>query len=577
MEKEMINFILENELSIFNRSKSELTVKKESEGIFKTKDAKSIHTKTIGKIAEGFVFSDTRNLIDFFNITADLNEVHRRQEFFKLVEKNLDNGFLNLIKMPEKKWKPKYGVVVVTEDEKTLIELKKIDVPVKFISTSDDVESLENYDLVQVIECEESRMALERLPQSVFVRNISEVYLERYLEILSGWKNNLNLLEANKTNAEISGIITKLKEMLKLIDEKETNKINRDEVEGKLEEMNENIADKMKTLSISGQAMFDMMSKGILSKEIIDLIDKEIESSGIDEGVFEKKLPLTIDEKELNKLLKEQDSNEFVDFAENLRRNSSKLREVPKKIKELEVSLLLLDFYSGISKFIKEDNIFHENSKEFSIYGSKNLFLDKPQPISFSLDNKNRCSILTGANSGGKTTLLEHIIQLISLSQIGLPVSGKVNVPLFSEVYYFAKNKGSISKGAFETLLTQMSKIKPKEGNVIILADEIESVTEPGVAGKIVCATAEYFIKLGCFLIIATHLGKEIQANLPAGARIDGIEAKGLDENYELIVDHNPVLGKLANSTPELIIEKMAKSKENKNDYIDFIFEWVKK
>ena len=129
---------------------------------------------------------------------------------------------------------------------------------------------------------------------------------------------------------------------------------------------------------------------------------------------------------------------------------------------------------------------------------------------------------------------------------------------MFSEVYYFAKNKGSASKGAFETLLSQMSQIKTGE-KTIILADEIEAVTEPGVAGKIISATADYFISKGCFLVIATHLGHEIKDSLPAFSRIDGIEAKGLDENNELIVDHNPVLGRLAHSTPELIVEKMAK------------------
>jgi dsDNA-specific endonuclease/ATPase MutS2 len=147
-------------------------------------------------------------------------------------------------------------------------------------------------------------------------------------------------------------------------------------------------------------------------------------------------------------------------------------------------------------------------------------------------------------------------------------------MPIFSEVYYFAKNKGSISKGAFETLLTQMSKINPGK-QTLILADEIESVTEPGVAGKVLCATADYFIKKGCFLVIATHLGQEIYKNLPSGARIDGIEARGLDENYELIVHHNPILGKLAHSTPELIIEKMARSKQS--DYISFVFESLRK
>src|SRR3989344_3193053 len=158
--------------------------------------------------------------------------------------------------------------------------------------------------------------------------------------------------------------------------------------------------------------------------------------------------------------------------------------------------------------------------------------------------------------------------------QLGLPVSGNISIPLFSEIYYFAKNKGSMNKGAFETLLMQMSGIKPGK-RTLILADEIESVTEPGVAGAIVCASADYFIKQGCFLVIATHLGKEIQKNLPKYARVDGIEAKGLDDRYELIVDHNPVIGRLANSTPELIVKKMANS--YKTDYFEFLYNFLNK
>jgi len=147
-------------------------------------------------------------------------------------------------------------------------------------------------------------------------------------------------------------------------------------------------------------------------------------------------------------------------------------------------------------------------------------------------------------------------------------------MPLFSEVYYFAKNKGSSNKGAFETLLDQMSKINT--GNkTLILADEIESVTEPGVAGMIVSATVEYFLQRGCFLVIATHLGREIISRLPKGARVDGIEAKGLDEDFNLIIDHNPVIGRLANSTPELIVEKLANSK--KTDYFSYLNEYLKK
>ena len=156
----------------------------------------------------------------------------------------------------------------------------------------------------------------------------------------------------------------------------------------------------------------------------------------------------------------------------------------------------------------------------------------------------------------------------------GFHFENEIQIPIFSEVYYFAKNKGSASKGAFENLLVQMSKINPGR-RTLILADEIEAVTEPGVAGKIIAATSQYFIEKNCFLVIATHLGYEIQKVLPNKARIDGIEARGLDENNELIVDHNPVIGRLASSTPELIVEKMANS--NIHEYFNYLNEYLKR
>ena len=40
-------------------------------------------------------------------------------------------------------------------------------------------------------------------------------------------------------------------------------------------------------------------------------------------------------------------------------------------------------------------------------------------------------------------------------------------------------------------------------------------------------------------------------------ATVDGIEAKGLDENYNLIVDRTPKMNFLAKSTPELILKRI--------------------
>ncbi|MCG8699648.1 MAG: hypothetical protein MI922_16455, partial [Bacteroidales bacterium] len=159
---------------------------------------------------------------------------------------------------------------------------------------------------------------------------------------------------------------------------------------------------------------------------------------------------------------------------------------------------------------------------------------------------------------------------------------------VFDEVYYFAKTKGSASKGAFETLLTQMNGISlDSTKKILILADEIEAVTEPGVAGRIISATAEWFVSKGAYVVLATHLGAEISKNLGDFMRVDGIEASGLDENFNLIVNHNPVLGRLASSTPELIVERMAAQSRSLREgggknaadggYLGFLFERINK
>ena len=153
---------------------------------------------------------------------------------------------------------------------------------------------------------------------------------------------------------------------------------------------------------------------------------------------------------------------------------------------------------------------------------------------------------------------------------MGLLVNGQIESCLFSEVYYFAKNKGSAGSGAFEKLLNQLSKIEVGV-NTLILADEIEAVTEPGVAAKIISSTCSYFTNKGCKIVVATHLGHEIVNTLPDFARVDGIEAKGLDSNMNLIVEHNPVLGRLAHSTPQLIVEKLANTKGH--DYFNYVYD----
>lgn len=197
------------------------------------------------------------------------------------------------------------------------------------------------------------------------------------------------------------------------------------------------------------------------------------------------------------------------------------------------------------------------------------------QPVSHVLgscalfpEHSERAVVITGANSGGKTTLLELIAQTALMTHMGLGAPAKeAATTLFDEIYYFGKGQGT-DAGAFESLLKSFEDLARSSKKRLILADEIEAITEPGAAAKILSAILDWFKEdENTIIAMVTHLGEDISEHTGAGIRIDGIEARGLDEDLNLIVNRNPVLGRLAKSTPELIVERLSRASPNKDFY----------
>ncbi|MHA1612507.1 MAG: hypothetical protein ACTSYU_10685 [Promethearchaeota archaeon] len=176
-----------------------------------------------------------------------------------------------------------------------------------------------------------------------------------------------------------------------------------------------------------------------------------------------------------------------------------------------------------------------------------------------------RLALLTGSNSGGKTMCLLTSAQCILLAQMGFPTSGNFHFYPFDELYYFKKSSGQISAGAFETTLLHFVEMAQSNANKIILADELEAITEPNAAAKVLTGIFSLILQNpNNYGIFVTHLVEmmmpEIDSSIKKLVRIDGIEAKGLDANLNLIVDRNPKYNYVANSTPELIIKRLAQS-----------------
>ena len=73
--------------------------------------------------------------------------------------------------------------------------------------------------------------------------------------------------------------------------------------------------------------------------------------------------------------------------------------------------------------------------------------------------------------------------------------------------------------------------------------------------------------------VLVTHLAPAIlEATGRDDLRVDGIEARGLDDRLELIVDRNPRRNYLAQSTPELILRRLHQRNEGK---IETLFEQI--
>ncbi len=187
-------------------------------------------------------------------------------------------------------------------------------------------------------------------------------------------------------------------------------------------------------------------------------------------------------------------------------------------------------------------------------------------PVTYGLgkaaDHGDRQSLalLTGANSGGKTTLLELLAHTCILAHMGLPVPAKqARVGKVEALHILAKAGGTQSAGALEQTLVDLANVVSDPTPKLILADELEAITEPGagariIAGMLIAARAQKDTSM----MLVTHLAPAIiKASGCDDFRIDGIEAKGLDDNLELIVDRTPKRNHLARSTPELIVKRL--------------------
>jgi dsDNA-specific endonuclease/ATPase MutS2 len=445
------------------------------------------------------------------------------------------------------------------------------------IMTGEELENPENYEFIVYV-YGEGLMDFES--QNIAMVNNSAAEYEMIPDIvLSYYKKNYDIIKNTLKIKDILGRESVLGEVIDIIDSLISTDLNEtnidDAVEASKNKADLKLKDAIKKVDLKGDEVLDLLNEGMPKKiqkifdDVINEARNEVrEKTGVSFDPFIQKYPVEIDDVELERVKKQEMAKKYViAFEENVK--AAKILSNLKVTVEKEIhEILLFDYEFTLGCFAHYYDLNPaELGKGFSFQNGihLNLAMDNSvnvQRINYTLESPENVVLLTGANSGGKTTLLETIAQICIMSQMGLPVcASKARVKIVDEVYFFSK-KRSLDAGAFESFLRTFMPIVTMETDKLILLDELEAITELEAAVKIISSFMDFIRDSDSLAIIVTHMAREILKY--TDVRVDGIEAKGLDEEYNLIVDRTPRMNYFARSTPELILRRMYEKSDNK-------------
>ncbi|WP_336360559.1 MutS-related protein [Haladaptatus sp. ZSTT2] len=336
-------------------------------------------------------------------------------------------------------------------------------------------------------------------------------------------------------------------------------------------------------VTIEGSDLLSLVEQGagvdsLLSRELADEYDAAIEAA---RDHLVDSLSLDAGEEEVGRMIFGEEPTFPVGHQEQVvtrlredltvardRRAARRKREVARElaglteaVDELVFASLELDVELAIARFVADfDCVMPELSGEgFAIEGGRSPLLDVSfedvEPVDYAVSG---VTLLSGVNSGGKTSTLDLCAVIVILAHMGLPVPAEhARVGLVEELHYHAKTQGTLDAGAFESTLRDFAGLVTGEAKKLVLVDELESITEPGASAKIIAGILEALDERDASGVFVSHLAGEIRDAADYTVAVDGIEAVGLVDG-ELVVNRSPQKNHLARSTPELIVEKLA-------------------
>ncbi|MBE6504864.1 MAG: endonuclease MutS2 [Methanobrevibacter millerae] len=551
----------------------------------KSDRAMEIYEDIINKILAYSNTSYSKNRILLLSPSKDMAKIKKQVKFVMDAKKQVSQmpiiklrGLMKNLKEleePKAEYDASKVILVESEEDNSYLTDLGLNQYYPILTASDSPllrEELMNYDLIFYV-YSQGILDFEGMPNLVMV-NIDENDYEIVPEkIINFFLQNKDIFERVHEIQKIRNKESVLGEIIPILDELnivDKQEVDIDEVVNSLKyDMDEELEKSIKNIDLEGDEILNLLNNNFppkISKIFDDIISKRKkiikEKTGIDFDPYLRKYPIEIDEAEVERVKLERSSKKENDIFDIKKSAAIQLNSIKEKaVKEVE-DVIRFDYEFTLGSFAYEYELTEpEFSDEIKLKGAIHLDLSLKkdnadiQKIDYELTKNENIALLTGANSGGKTTLLETLTQISIMAQMGLPVNAQYcEIKLFDEIYHFSK-KRSLDAGAFESFLNVFIPIVTTKSEKLVLLDELEGITELEAAVKIISTFIDMIKESNSYGIIVTHMARELMNY--TDVRVDGIEAKGLDENYNLIVDRTPKMNFLAKSTPELILKRI--------------------
>lgn len=462
--------------------------------------------------------------------------------------------------------------VVVVEDERLLQQLEPF-APYCEILRPQDLHRVEEYELVVYVAQPPLTTDLQDLDQVHLVLGRPEPWQLFPESVVDFFRANEGLLRILKELAlhleggDIAG------QVLDALDGANVDPPTAPEeaLDAIAAELNTTLKERLSRLSLEGEEVLEVLGRGMPPRvrEVFEEVLEEGETEILRRTGLRIKLepayPLALPDEEVHRAIREARQRAKVRAFEALQNVAKVLITKEPEIREAYRRALEFDFTLTLGGFALEYDLQPPRwDGELRLKGALHLDLvgrDAAQRVDYALDGEERVALLTGANSGGKTTLLETVAQTYILGTMGLPVSAReATLEPLNALYFFSRQK-ALSAGALEDFLTTFMPLALEDERKLILADELEAMTEPEAAAAIVATFLDRLRQEGSYAVVVTHAARAIRQL--ADVRVDGIEAEGLDDAYNLVVNRTPRRGVVARSTPELILQRLQALREN--------------